>query len=92
MRSESRDKGVEVVAINIVPERASLGQWKAFWLYVGGGEDVLFAEDIGQRAVGVFNVRGLGTTIIIDRQGRVVYRDSGATTYWKLRSEVDKAL
>jgi hypothetical protein len=77
--------------VNILPQRAPLRVWKAFWQSVGGGEDVVFAEDTGQRAVAAFNVRALGTTIIVNREGRVVYRDS-APPYETLRSEVDKAL
>jgi len=79
------------VAINILPGRFTLGEWRAFWQYLGGGE-VLFAEDARQQAVPAFNVRALGTTIIINREGRVLYRDSGATTYEKLRVEVGRAL
>lgn len=81
-----------MVAINLLPGLHTLETWKNFWQRVGGGEDVVFAQDTHQRAADAFNVMGLGTTIIIDRQGRVVYRDSGATPYDILRSEVDKTL
>ncbi len=80
-----------MVAINILPQQSTLRQWEEFWRYVGGG-DALFAEDINRTAIAAFNVRTLGTTIIINREGQIVYRDAGATTYEKLRSEVDKAL
>jgi len=81
-----------VVAINIFPEDVPLDLWKRFWRYVGGGDDVVFAADFGHRAVRAFNVRALGTTIIINRTGQVVYRDGFATPYEILRAEVDKAL
>ena len=57
-----------------------------------GGGDAHFAEDTNKKAIAAFNIRALGTTIIINREGQIVYRDAGATTYEKLRSEVDKAL
>jgi len=38
------------------------------------------------------SLRAAGTKIIIDREGKIVYRNGGVTTYEKLRSEVDKAL
>ncbi len=81
---------MEVVAINVFPQY-TLRQWEAYWRSVGGG-DALFAEDVNQRAIVAFNVRAAGTKIIIDREGKIVYRNVGVTTYEKLRSEVDKAL
>lgn len=80
------------MAVNILPESHPLRVWKDFWQWAGGGDQVLLAEDIGQRAVAALAVTGLGTTIIVDRNGRVVYRDSGPTAYERLRSEVDRAL
>lgn len=80
-----------MVACNLLPAH-SFEEWKGFWQYVGGGEDVVFAKDTSRRALTAFKIRALGTTIIINRQGQVVYRDSGATPYETLRSEVDKAL
>ncbi len=40
----------------------------------------------------LFTVTGLGTTIIIDPQGRISYRDAGATSYDVLRTEIEKTL
>jgi len=92
VRAESKQRGVHVVAINIFPEDMPMDLWKRFWQSVGGGNDVVFAADFGHRAVRAFNVRALGTTIIINRTGQVVYRDGFATPYEILRAEVDKAL
>jgi len=91
IRSDLGNRGVEVVAINILPQRASLRAWEGFWRSLGGGE-ALFAEDIRGEAVPAFNVRALGTKVIINRKGQVVYRDSGVTPYEKLRSAVERAL
>lgn len=85
-------QGVEVIAVNVLPERYTLAHWRGFWISVGGEPQVLFAQDVGRRAAAAFQVRDLGTTIIIDRQGNVVYRDWGPTAYARLRQEVDKVL
>ncbi len=68
-----------------------LQDWKRYWRGLGAG-DVLWAQDLGGNAVSSFNVTALGTTIIIDREGRMVYRDAGATSYERLREEVERAL
>ena len=52
----------------------------------------MWATDGDQSLVRLLQVRSLGTTIIIDRQGRLAYRDDGATPYSTLRREVDDLL
>jgi len=84
------DSGVEVVAINTQPFY-NLQYWKTFWRSLGAG-DVLWAQDSDYSAIAAYNVLNLGTTIIINRQGRIIYRDGGVTSYNKLRAEVEKAL
>lgn len=84
------DQGVRVVAINTAPW-SGLPEWQDFWISKGGGE-VIWATDRDQRLVRLLQVRSLGTTIIIDRQGRLSYRDDGATPYSTLRREVDDLL
>ncbi len=79
-----------MVAINIVPS-ASLGDWKQFWKS-NNAADVIWATDTEQQLVRLFKVYSLGTTIIINRQGHITYRDGGATSYDILRAEVEKIL
>ncbi len=90
IQEESADQGVRVVAINTAPW-STLPEWQEFWRSKGGGE-VIWATDGGQSVVRLLQVRSLGTTIIIDRQGRISYRDDGATPYSTLRREVDDLL
>lgn len=91
IQEEFGEQGLEVVAINIVPD-FGLERWRAFWKSIGAG-DVVWAQDTDDnQAVRSYNVQSLGTTIIIGRDGKIVYRDAGATTYEKLREEVLKAL
>ena len=80
-----------MVAVNIMPD-ATLQQWQSFWKSLGAG-DVVWAQDApDNQAVRAYNIQALGTTVVVDRKGRVVYRDAGATPYETLRSAVLKAL
>ena len=90
IQEEYGDQGVSVVAINTAPF-ASLEDWKEFWKSKGAA-DVTWATDADGRLVKLFEVFSLGTTIIIDRQGRISYRDDGATPYGILESQVESLL
>ena len=65
--------------------------WRDFWHSKGAG-DVAWANDMDQQLLKSFAVTSLGTTIIIDRQGRISYRDAGATSYDVLKTEIEKTL
>ena len=65
--------------------------WRDYWRSKGA-MDVSWVNDVGQQMLRSFEVTSLGTTIIIDRQGRVSYRDAGATPYDVLRTEIEKTL
>ncbi len=79
-----------MVAINTIPW-ASIEVWKEFWKSKGA-MDVIWATDTEQELVQKFEVLTLGTTIIIDRQGSISYRDDGATPYNTLRTKVEEVL
>ncbi len=81
---------MNVVAVNIEP-RSPLEEWVAYWRSKGGG-DVIWATDTDQSLMRAFQVRTLGTTIIIGRDGRISYRDGGATPYAVLKAELLKVL
>jgi len=81
---------VRVVAVNIAPFH-TLEEWRAFWRETGAG-DVLWAQDADGAAIRAFNINALGVTIVVDRRGRVIYRDEGPTPYERLRAAVDRAL
>ena len=78
------------MAINTAPF-STLEDWKDFWKSTGAA-DVTWATDVKGRLVQLFKVYSLGTTIIIDREGRIAYRDDGATPYEVLRAEVEQIL
>ena len=64
---------------------------EGFWRSLGA-DDVLWATYADQGLVRLYQVLTLGTTIIIDRQGHVSYRDGGATPYEVLYSQVKELL
>ena len=77
-----------MLAINTAPW-IPVEDWRDFWRSKGA-EDVSWANDVGQEMLKLFKVTGLGTTIIIGPQGRISYRDAGATPYDVLRAEIEK--
>ena len=81
---------MSVVAVNIEPW-SPLEDWIAYWRSKGA-DDVIWATDTDQGVVRALQVRTLGTTIIIGRDGRISYRDGGATPYDVLKSEVLRVL
>ena len=79
-----------MVAVNTIPW-GTIDVWKEFW-QSKGASDVIWATDTEQELVRMFRVATLGTTIIIDRQGSISYRDDGATPYNTLRNEIEGVL
>ena len=79
-----------MLAINTAPW-IPVEDWRDFWRRKGDG-DVSWANDVDQMMLKLFKVTGLGTTIIIDPQGSISYRDAGATSYDVLRTEIEKTL
>ena len=79
-----------MLAINTAPW-IPVEDWRDYWRSKDA-EDVAWANDEGQEMFKSFAVTSLGTTIIIDRKGRISYRDAGATPYDVLRAEIEKTL
>ncbi len=80
-----------MVAVNIWASQYALGEWISFWRGTGAG-DVLLAQDANETAVSNYQLMALGTEVIVDRQGLVVFRSEGAAGYEKLRSEIERVL
>ena len=79
-----------MVAVNIEP-RSPLDQWVSFWKATGAG-DVLWGQDTSGSTVKDFRLLALGTEIIVDRKGSVIFRSDSSVGYEKLRSEIEKIL
>lgn len=57
-----------------------------------GGADHLYAGDRGFALAERYEVRELGTTVIIDRRGVISFRDAGVTDPDVLKEEIQRAL
>lgn len=57
-----------------------------------GGADHLYAADAGFKVASLYDVLSLGTTIIIDADGLITYRDSGTTPAAGMKEAIGKAL
>ena len=79
------------MAVNTAPYIA-IQHWKEYWRSKDA-DDVTWAQaDTDGELLRRFRVLSLGTTIIIDREGQISYRDDGATPYAVLKAEVLKVL
>jgi len=81
-------QGVRVLAIDADPND-SLGQLRQF-IEAAGNPPIQFAMDRTSEVTLAYKVRALDTTIIIDRKGRMVYRDEWPTDYATLESVVKR--
>ena len=86
IQREFRSDGIKVVAINIAPW-STIDEWRDFWKSKDA-EDVTWATDANQEVVRLYGAFAAGTTVIINQQGQITYRDAGATPYQVLRREV----
>ena len=78
------------MAVNTAPF-ASIEDWKQYWRSKDAA-DVTWATDVKGELVRQFRVFSLGTTVIIDREGRIAFRDDVATPYEILLAEVKEVL
>jgi len=83
---------VEVVAINLAPQYNSLEEWQGFLEDFGAVDFIWAADSFDQLASRTYSVQSLGTTIIIDRDGQMIYRDEVTSSYEMLQPAVLKAL
>jgi thiol-disulfide isomerase/thioredoxin len=81
-----RGRGLDIIAVDVDPttRRADL---EAFRAGIRGG-DYHWALDAGGRLAKAFDVRVLDTTVVIDRDRRIVYRDERLTRYDELHAVV----
>ncbi len=87
---EYGDRGVEVLILDVWPEETE-AQLLDFKSRAQGG-DHFWALDIGNRWASAYQVKSLDTTVIVDRGGRIAYRDGSPTPYKNLKAEVEPLL
>jgi peroxiredoxin len=79
---------VSIVAINIDPSATwdTINQFKQ----AAGNGAFVWAWDTDQKVTTAYQVTALDTTLILDREGRIVYRDEIPTQYETLKTELGK--
>lgn len=87
---EYRDRGVEVLILDVWPGETE-EQLLRFKSSAQGG-DHYWAMDTENRWALAYEIRSLDTTVIVDRQGRIAYRDGSPTPYQSLKAEVEPLL
>lgn len=72
VHEEYKAKGVEVLALNVIPQY-STAEFLSYMKKYKGGEH-LYATDAGQRIAAAYGVNFLGETVFIDRDGKITSR------------------
>lgn len=83
-------EGLTVVAINVEPEKKA-PELTRFRQLANNG-DYFWVFDTAFQVTQLYNVKALDTTIIIDRTGRIAYRDGFPTPKDVLEPEIQKWL
>lgn len=83
-------RGLEVVMVD-VDTSEGVGQWADFRQRTGAGPQV-WALDKGLQVASAYGVTSLETSVIIDRQGRIAYRQGQTVPQDLLQQEVGKLL
>jgi thiol-disulfide isomerase/thioredoxin len=81
---------ISIVAVNIDPSATweTIEQFKQ----AAGSPPLVWASDFDQKVTLAYAVQALDTTLILDHEGRVVYRDETPTQYEMLKIELEKLL
>ncbi len=91
LQREYGERGLEVLIVSADPDDTpeDLERFRQ----MAQGPQRHWAIDRDSRALVLpYQVRTLGTTLIIDRQGRLAYRDDSPTPYDRLKRELEKVL
>lgn len=88
--TEYQGSGVEILILDVW-QGDTEEQFLQFKNSVKGG-DHFWALDKGSRWALAYEIKTLDATVIIDRQGRIAYRDGSPTPYQKLKKEVESLL
>lgn len=84
------DEGVRVLAIDADPND-TVGQLRAF-MDAAGNPPIEWAMDRTSEVTRAYEVRALDTTVVIDRRGRIVYRDEQPTDYATLADVLSRVV
>ena len=81
---------ISILALDVDPSSTptALAQFKA----AVGDPDYAWAFDAGQQVTNLYQIAALDTTLILDQNGHVVYRDAYPTNYTTLKTTIDGLL
>ncbi len=89
LKAEYGDE-LQVVVVDIDP--SSTQETLQDFINIVGDNGLIWAFDQGGSFSRSYNIRALDTTIILDRDGKEIYRDTYPTPYDTLRNELRKVL
>lgn len=90
VHQEYRKRGLAVLAVDVESGDART-ELARFQRLVPNG-DYLWTIDTAGDAVRAFQVRALDTTVVIDSEGSVAYRDEVPTSYPTLKQVIEQVL
>lgn len=81
---------ISILALDVDPSSTptALAQFKA----AVGDPDYVWAFDAGQQVTNLYQIAALDTTLILDQNGQVAYRDAYPTNYTTLKTTIDGLL
>lgn len=90
MEREYGSKGVRFIGINL--SAGSDNRFLTDYITKLGATGFIWVNDARLATARAYDVQTAGVTVIIDRKGRVSYRDDAPTTKGKLKTEIERAL
>ena len=81
---------MKVLAVSVM-RGAPLDYWKEY-LERYGAENLTYAQDPDFDSVHALKIQTSGATVIIDREGKIVFRDRYTTPFEILKEAVEKVL
>ena len=90
LHEDYADRGVRIIALDVDQNETEV-QLARFRDRIGNSQH-LWAMDTGFQVVRALSVRALDATVVIDREGRVAYKDAYPTRYQTLAAVVEALL
>jgi len=87
---ENKDEGLQVLIVSMDPNDTP--QTIEGFRQAGGIRPLLWTIDETGEVSHALDIRALDSTVIVDREGRISYRDSAPTTYETLDKELKEVL
>jgi peroxiredoxin len=90
LHREFASQGLRIIAVDIDP--TSSREALAGFREAAGSPGYMFAFDDGGKTTRAYGIATLDATVIIDRDGRIAYRDAFVTDYLTLRDAIARVI